>query len=428
MFSIIYEPVHGIIYKNSKKEKRVMRHSEIHKFCDDTLNRVLEGLKSYNNDVKYGYVQKDLTKDETEYLKLFEEEIEERLNYVVVHNVLRALVDTESEPKEAPSEAEELQSLGSRVPLRGEEFKAFEPSGTRTDSSHSSASSDSTAPLSPDHTLTRISPTPTPTRVLYHRRTARMTISVRGIDPLTRHHHHHRLQPFQYRRGLDDESQSLDNESQGLEDEGPDMEEEEEAAPEGQQQAVSVVDTAAREPLVLDMGWLGLTLVIWIDPKDGRVYTDILTYVPPAAPVQTPPSPEWSLGYLSVSPSSPVVPSLIASPVATPTATISVDEDQFLEVGAQLELHGSILHNHTQRLDALPLRILIEQERAILTFEALWRQVLVLEAWAGYVDAWMADISRARYDDHKLIHDMLVQQAAMQHELQEMRGRVTTLE
>ncbi|GJS49898.1 hypothetical protein Tco_0600019 [Tanacetum coccineum] len=38
-------------------------------------------LKSYNNDVKYGYVQKDLTKDETEYLKLFEEEIEERLKH-----------------------------------------------------------------------------------------------------------------------------------------------------------------------------------------------------------------------------------------------------------------------------------------------------------------------------------------------------------
>ncbi|GKD97410.1 hypothetical protein Tco_1381307, partial [Tanacetum coccineum] len=81
MFSIIYEPVHGIIYKNSKKEKRVMRHSEIHKFCDATLNRVLEGLKSYNNDVKYGYVQKDLTKEEAKYLKLFEEEIEERLKH-----------------------------------------------------------------------------------------------------------------------------------------------------------------------------------------------------------------------------------------------------------------------------------------------------------------------------------------------------------
>ncbi|GJS54288.1 hypothetical protein Tco_0627650 [Tanacetum coccineum] len=81
MFSIIYEPVHGIIYKNSKKEKRVMRHSEIHKFCDVTLIRVLEGLKSYNNDVKYGYVKKELTNDEVEYLKLFEEEIEVRLKY-----------------------------------------------------------------------------------------------------------------------------------------------------------------------------------------------------------------------------------------------------------------------------------------------------------------------------------------------------------
>nr|GEU84430.1 reverse transcriptase domain-containing protein [Tanacetum cinerariifolium] len=81
MFSIIYEPVHGIIYKNSKKEKRVMRHSEIHKFCHATLNRVLEGLKSYNNDVKYGYIQRDLTKDKVEYLNFFKEEIEDRLKY-----------------------------------------------------------------------------------------------------------------------------------------------------------------------------------------------------------------------------------------------------------------------------------------------------------------------------------------------------------
>ncbi|GKA38893.1 hypothetical protein Tco_0731444 [Tanacetum coccineum] len=42
---------------------------------------VLEGLKSYNNDVKYGYVQKDVTKEEAEHLKLFEEETEERLKY-----------------------------------------------------------------------------------------------------------------------------------------------------------------------------------------------------------------------------------------------------------------------------------------------------------------------------------------------------------
>ncbi|GJY00267.1 putative reverse transcriptase domain-containing protein [Tanacetum coccineum] len=81
VFSIVYEPVHGIIYTNSQKEKRVMRPSEIHKFCDATLRRTLEGLKSYYNDVKYGYVQKELTNDELEFLKLFEEEIEVRLKY-----------------------------------------------------------------------------------------------------------------------------------------------------------------------------------------------------------------------------------------------------------------------------------------------------------------------------------------------------------
>ncbi|GKC61725.1 hypothetical protein Tco_1089323 [Tanacetum coccineum] len=75
------------------------------------------------------------------------------------------LVDTyiESDPEEAPSEAEESQLLGSRVPLMSEESEASKPSSTRTVSSHSSVSSDPTAPLSPDHPLTHDSPTPTPT-------------------------------------------------------------------------------------------------------------------------------------------------------------------------------------------------------------------------------------------------------------------------
>ncbi|GKA26261.1 hypothetical protein Tco_0712370 [Tanacetum coccineum] len=120
----------------------------------------------------------------------------------VLHDALRALVDmlwvamliedvplvaqlvdtnTKSELEEAPSEAEEAlseaeesQPLGSIVPLMSEEFEASKLSYTRTISSHSSASSDSTAPLSPDHLPTHVSPTPTPTRVLFHRRTARM--------------------------------------------------------------------------------------------------------------------------------------------------------------------------------------------------------------------------------------------------------------
>ncbi|GJZ18610.1 hypothetical protein Tco_0554733 [Tanacetum coccineum] len=49
-------------------------------------------------------------------------------------------IDIELDPEKAPFKVEEL-----------------------TDSSHSSASSDSTTPLSPDHPLTHVSPTPTPT-------------------------------------------------------------------------------------------------------------------------------------------------------------------------------------------------------------------------------------------------------------------------
>ncbi|GKB55163.1 hypothetical protein Tco_0905916 [Tanacetum coccineum] len=80
VFSIVSEPVYGTIYKNSKKEKRVMRHQEIHKLCDATLKRVLEGLKGYINNVKHGYVTPSLYKED-EYLQLFEEEIEERLKH-----------------------------------------------------------------------------------------------------------------------------------------------------------------------------------------------------------------------------------------------------------------------------------------------------------------------------------------------------------
>ncbi|GKB92209.1 hypothetical protein Tco_0964481 [Tanacetum coccineum] len=68
MFSIVSEPVYDIIYENNKKEKRVMRRQEVHKFCDATLKRVLEGLKSYNNDAKYGYVTHNLSKEDVEYL------------------------------------------------------------------------------------------------------------------------------------------------------------------------------------------------------------------------------------------------------------------------------------------------------------------------------------------------------------------------
>nr|GEZ84377.1 hypothetical protein [Tanacetum cinerariifolium] len=167
-------------------------------------------------------------------------------------------------------------------------------------------------------------------------------------------------------RGLEDKGIGSDDEGHGLEDEGPGLEEEE-VAPEGQQQVVLVMDTAASEPLGLGYETLrhcelasgegsvpstfkvgqssrsvpdqeGVEristfrqpiLVTWVDPEDGRIYTDIPNYVPPVAPVQTPPSPEWSSGSLPVSLSSPVVPSPITSLVTTSATIISVDEDHF---------------------------------------------------------------------------------------------------
>ncbi|GJR01783.1 hypothetical protein Tco_0524767 [Tanacetum coccineum] len=230
--------------------------------------------------------------------------------------------------------------------------------------------------------------------------------------------------------GSEDEGPSLEEEGHGSEDEGPSSEEEEEATLKGHQQAVLVVDTAADKPLGLGYGALRcheLALgdgsrveetptprprvrTTWVDLVDGIVYTDISVDVPPARVlVQTPPSPEWSSGSLPVSPSSPAVPTLVTSPVTTPAAIIVVGEDEFLE------LYG--LRSLEQ-----------EQEGDTVTFGAIWRPVLALESWAGYVDAQRAEMWRARYDDHRLIHDLLVHNTTMQRELQEVRDRVTTLE
>ncbi|GKA93016.1 hypothetical protein Tco_0815002 [Tanacetum coccineum] len=280
--------------------------------------------------------------------------------------------------------------------------------------SHSTASSDSTTPLSPDHPLTQASPTPT--RVTYYRTAARMVVRTQPtLSPgmSARIAETTALSPSSFRKryrfscetpspsssptfplrkryrstselveDTKDESLDSDTEGEGSKDEGPSTEgEEEDVVPEGQQQAVLIVDTTVDEPLGLGYEVLRRlsdqlvadetpTLRIparttWIDPEDGTVYLDIKVDPRSCAPVQTPPSPDWSPRSLLVSPSSPVVPTTVASPVTTPAATIAVDEDEFLE---------------------------------------------------------------DRYEDHRFIHDILVQHTAMQRELQELRDRVTTLE
>nr|GEU85747.1 hypothetical protein [Tanacetum cinerariifolium] len=245
--------------------------------------------------------------------------------------------------------------------------------------------------------------------------------------------------------GLDDESHSVDDEIRGLDDEGHSVESdgfilgEEEAIPEGQQRAISIVGIAVSEPLRLGYGALRHrelalegdhvystfevghvfgyapepekservpasrqpTLTTWTDPEDGMT-SGSLPISPSPSVVPSPVS----------SPMIPLtVPSPIASPMTTSTTTIPVDEDQFIEVGAHLELYMSILQDHTQRLDAIPPTLFAEIDRD-----------------AGRVDTRMIDMSRTGYEDHRLVYDMLLQQTALQRELQEMGGRVTALE
>ncbi|GKB18432.1 hypothetical protein Tco_0852355 [Tanacetum coccineum] len=230
---------------------------------------------------------------------------------------------------------------------------------------------------------------------------------------------------------LGDEEDSLDsdNRSEGAEDEGPaawdedpDMSDgrlglgEDEAVLEGQGSG----STPEPERLEGVSAFRQPTLTTWTDPEDGS-----LPISPPHFDVPSPIS-------------SPLISLTVPSPVATPTATILVDENQFIDVGAQLELYGSILQDHTQRLDALPPTLFVEIDRDVRELYTRsgavrdeifsQRPVLALEAWAGHVDTRMASMSQAGYDDHRLVHDLLVQQAALQRELQEMRGRVTALE
>ncbi|GKC04920.1 hypothetical protein Tco_0996530 [Tanacetum coccineum] len=176
-----------------------------------------------------------------------------------------------------------------------------------------------------------------------------------------------------------DEGPTAGDEGLAVEDRDPDMRVEslglvgDEVVPEGQQQAALVVEIAVGEPLGFAYRALRRrerasregqmpnvfepTLTTWIDPYDGRTYIDVLTYLPPAPPVQTPPSLEWLSGSLLISLAPSIVPSTVSSPM------ISLWELSHALFKRSLE------HEH---------------ERTAMTFGALWRPVLALEAWAGH--------------------------------------------
>nr|GEX03625.1 hypothetical protein [Tanacetum cinerariifolium] len=213
-----------------------------------------------------------------------------------------------------------------------------------------------------------------------------------------------------------DKGPTAGNEGLAVRDEGPGIRVEslglgeDEAVPKGQQRATPVVETAICEPLGLGYGALRHweiasrkgrmpsvfevgqgsrfvpeperpervsalrqpTLTTWIDPEDGRVYIDIPAYPPPAPHVQTSPSPEWSSGSLLVSPapfiiplpiSSPMIPLIVPSRVAS--STTSEAKGFLTELGAQVEMKGGLIYDHTVRLGELSPALFERYDRDI---------------------------------------------------------------
>nr|GEW87553.1 hypothetical protein [Tanacetum cinerariifolium] len=358
--------------------------------------------------------------------------------YKVIRQAYLVRTNNESKPFEGKARTPESSYIVAPPTCHVEELEGSSTSGAR------STSSDSTAPLSPDHPLTHATPALVP---ILHR-TARMVVRVlsamshglsAGIAEVAamsdstfrkRFRSSYDSSPsptlLVRKRYREDEGPTAEDEDPAAGDEGlaagvegpgvddesyglDDKSHEEEAVLGGQQQEAPVVMIVVSAPLGLGYGALrnrelalegdhvystfevghGFvsaleperservsasrqpTLTMWIDSKDGIVYIDVPIYLPPAPPVQTSPSPEWTSGLLPISPSpsvvpSPVsspmipltIPSPIASPMATSIATIPVNEDQFIE-------YRSILQDHTQREDCRDVWSLMEAHAGI---------------------------------------------------------------
>ncbi|GKC17914.1 hypothetical protein Tco_1014696, partial [Tanacetum coccineum] len=265
-----------------------------------------------------------------------------------------------------------------------EESEGSDTSGAR------STSSDSTAPLSPDHLLTHTIPTLVP--IL--RRTARMDVCVPPVmslglsasmaevtamsdstfrkrfrssyeslpsssppDLLSRKHYRGTSELVEDDEEEDEEMEESSDSDSVSEDEGPTAEDEDPAKGDDGLAARDEGPGMGVESLSLGLGYGALrhweialgkgqmpsvfepTLTTWVDLKDGIAYIDVLTYPPPAPPAQTPPSPEWSSGSLSISPTPFIVPSPISSlmiPLTVPShvaSSITAETEGFLTEG-----------------------------------------------------------------------------------------------
>ncbi|GKB96272.1 reverse transcriptase domain-containing protein [Tanacetum coccineum] len=81
LYSIIGDLFVGIIYENSKKERRATNIDELWKFDDATLKRVSRKIKAINMEAQHDFLKTPLSKQDKKQMVLFEEEIEEGLKY-----------------------------------------------------------------------------------------------------------------------------------------------------------------------------------------------------------------------------------------------------------------------------------------------------------------------------------------------------------
>ncbi|GKE03719.1 hypothetical protein Tco_1395737, partial [Tanacetum coccineum] len=236
----------------------------------------------------------------------------------------------------------------------------------------------------------------------------------------------------------EDEGPTAGDEGLATGDEGVDLRVEslglggDEAILEGQQWATPIMETAVGEPLGLGYKALRHREIPFGEGRMPSVF-------------KTPPSPEWSSGSLPISLapsivpspiSSPMIPLTVPSPIASP---VTVEAEGFLtKLGAQVEMQGGLIHDHTVRLRELSpvlferydrdIRELFtrsravrdeiffqryrfrslkhKQERVVVTFGVIWRPVLALESWACQTDAqrvalWHA-ISDTQMEDQEL--------------------------
>ncbi|GJX23182.1 hypothetical protein Tco_0227627 [Tanacetum coccineum] len=226
-------------------------------------------------------------------------------------------------------------------------------------------SSNSTAPLSPDHPLTNASPILVP----FLCRSARMVVCVLpamspGLcasiaDVVAMSDSAFLKDDDEEEEGDDEEDkeieESLDSDSgsEDAEDEGPTAEEEDPAAgdeglaagDEGPSMRDKSLSVGGGEVRVLDL---------YQSLRDQRRSQHLAT------PFQTSPSPEWSSGSLPVSPTPSIVPSPISSPIRPLTVpsliaspAMAETEGFLTELGARVEMQRGLICDHTVRFGEL---------------------------------------------------------------------------